>query len=69
MVSKHGILFSGSLSELHEIQILMNVGKILMAVITSVLTPLGHILVAVVQVSDLHQIDSFAMVHKKIVEC
>ena len=46
----------------YEIQILMNVKKMLMAAITSAPTPLGLIPVAVVQALDLHLMDSLAMV-------
>ena len=47
----------------------MNVRKILMAATTSAPTPLGHIPVDVVQVLDLHLIDSLAMVFNESSEC
>ena len=68
MVRKHFFFFffcflmPSKCHNVYEIQILMNVKKILMAAITSAPTPLDLIPVAVVQALDLHLMDSLAMV-------
>ena len=59
----YGISFASNAFQVsYKNQILMNVKKISMAVITSAPTPLGLIAVAVIQASDLRLIGSLAMV-------
>ena len=61
-----GFLMPSKFMKNYELQILMNVEKVLMAAIISASTPLVLIAVAAMQAFDLHLIDSLAMVCIKI---